>query len=278
MRSQTHYLERKIPYDDVRLRSFLSTVPNQELITFVHGYGGDPISTWADFDRLSRDQPRLQGYDLLFYDYDGLRSELRASVNLFYNFLAWLFASPIVEINNSLPKSCERPMSFRYNKVILVCHSLGAVVARLALLRATQERKNWVSKIKLVLFAPAHKGARVVELALEVTTHFNFLSLFTGGVRFKSPLIDQLKKDSKELTELETGTKSELSGSKNQHLVACKVCIAELEHIVFNDKFCEDPEGDPIRHSTHRTVCKPRRRFLRKAYLTPLEKLMECLP
>ena len=182
---QTHYLERQIPYDDVGLRCFLSTAPNRKLITFVHGYGGDPISTWADFDRLSREQPQLQGYDLLFYDYDGLRAELRASVNLFYDFLAWLFASPVVEINNSLPKACERPLSFGYDKVVLVCHSLGAVVARLALLRATQEKKSWASRVILVLFAPAHKGARVVELALEVTTHFGFLSLFNLGVRFE---------------------------------------------------------------------------------------------
>lgn len=213
----------------------------------------------------------------MFYDYDGLRAELKASVNLFYEFLVWLFGSPILAINNALPKAHERPMSFGYDDVVMVCHSLGAVVARLALLRATREGKNWVSKVKLVLFAPAHKGARVVELALEVSTHFSFLSLFSGGARFKSPLIDQLKRNSPELVDLESGTKRELVDGKNRHLVANKVCIAELEHIVFNDTFCEDPEGETIRHSTHKTVCKPRHRFLRKTYLKPLEKLLEAL-
>jgi pimeloyl-ACP methyl ester carboxylesterase len=262
----------------VALRSFLSTAPNRNIIVFVHGYGGDPVSTWADFDRLSRIQLQLRGYDFLFYDYDGLRSELRASVSLFYDFLVWLFASPVVAINNCLPRESERPASFGYDNVILVCHSLGAVVARLALLRATQEGKTWVSNVRLVLFAPAHKGARVVELALEVSTNFSFLRLFARGVRFESPLIDQLRQESKELTELETGTRNALVNGKNQHLVARKVCIAELEHIVFNDRFCEDPEGEGIRHSTHKTICKPRKRFLGKAFLKPLEKLIECLP
>ncbi len=247
------------------------------MVVFVHGYGGDPVSTWADFDRLSIDQPRLDGYDLLFYDYDGLRSELRASVNLFYDFLLWLFAFPIVAINNSLPKAHERPMPFNYDEVVLVCHSLGAVVVRLALLRATREKKGWVGKVRLVLFAPAHKGARVVKLALEVASHFRFLDFFAGGFRFESPLIDQLKQDSVELRELEVETAKELSSGGNQHLIAHKVCFAEREYIVFNEKFCKDPEGETIRHSTHQTVCKPRRRFLREPYLRPLEKLLESL-
>jgi pimeloyl-ACP methyl ester carboxylesterase len=275
--SQTHYLKRRIPYDDVALTSLLSVEPSQKVIVFVHGYGGNPISTWADFDRLSILRPEFRGHDLIFYEYDGLEAELKASANLFYNFLAWLFKSPVAAINNCLPKEAQRPASFGYDEIVLVCHSLGAVIARLALLRATQENQNWPSRIKLVLFAPAHKGARVLELALEVLTHFRFIALFSGMVRFKSPLIDQLKKDSRELIDLENGTTFELQNGANRHLIARTVCIAEKEHIVFNDRFCQDPEGDPIRHSTHKTVCKPRQEVSGRPFLKPLQALIDSL-
>lgn len=277
MNHQTHYLERQIPHDEIALKSFLAIEPTRKAVVFVHGYGGNPNSTWADFDRLSILRAEFSGYDLIFYEYDGLESELRASGHLFYKFLDWLFNSSLIAINNALPKGSERPTTFGYDEIVLVCHSLGAVISRLALLRATKESQKWVSKIRLVLFAPAHKGARVRELALEVATHYKFLGLFTSWGRFKSPLIDQLKQGSIELTELETETAKELTRGANKQLIARTVCIAELEHIVFNDKFCQDPQPDPIRHTTHTTVCKPRKRRFGKPFLRPLEALIESL-
>ena len=158
-----------------------------------------------------------------------------------------------------------------------MCHSLGAVLARAAILRATKESKSWAPKVKLVLFAPAHKGARVTQLALETAGHFRFLALLTGLYKFKSPLVGQLAKDSEELKELESETMAQLSGGKNRHLIAHLVCIAEKEHIVFNEKFCMDPEAEAIRHSTHTTVCKPRSPRFGQSFLKPLEALVRSL-
>lgn len=243
----------------------------------MHGYGGNPISTWSDFDRLSIGRSEVRGHDLLFYEYDGLEGELEASANLFHAFMTWMFDSPAAAINKCLPKEFQRPYDFEYDEVVLVCHSLGAVIARMAMLRATKEGCPWPPKIRLLLFAPAHKGARAVELALEVTSPIWFLSLFVGVKRFKSPLIDQLKKGSPELVDLETGTETQLAGGANKHLIAHKVCFAEREHIVFNKKFCRDPEGETIRNSTHTTVCKPHKRLLGGTFLKPLDALIQSL-
>jgi hypothetical protein len=90
------------------------------MIVFVHGYSGDSTSTWADFDRLSIGREEFRGYDLLFYEYDGLRAELKASGSLFYRFLCWIFSSPVAAINESLPTGTKRDDSFRYDKIILV--------------------------------------------------------------------------------------------------------------------------------------------------------------
>jgi pimeloyl-ACP methyl ester carboxylesterase len=277
MKRQTHYLERQIPYDDITLRGILSVAPSRKIVVFVHGYGGDGVSTWADFDRLSIRRPEFSGYDILFYEYDGLQAELRASSSLFYEFLTWLFGYPAHAINQSLSRAAARPTSFSYDKVILVCHSLGAVIARFALLRATREQKVWAPKAKLLLFAPAHKGAVVTKLALETAGHFRFLALFAGILEFKSPLVKQLEKGSAELIELESHTMAELNGGANNHLMAHKVCIAEKEHVVSNDKFGIDPEAEAIRHATHTTICKPKQPRFGEPFLKPLDALIWSL-
>ena len=102
MKKQTHFIERSIPYDGDKLRGFLSVRPSGKAVLFIHGYGGDAISTWADFDRLSIKRPEFVGHDLLFYEYDGVESELRASCNLCDDLLTWLFEGPVSSINSSL--------------------------------------------------------------------------------------------------------------------------------------------------------------------------------
>src|SRR5713226_8217620 len=98
---QTHYMARSLKYE-IDLRTFFAIHPGRKAIVFVHGYGGDSISTWSEFDRLCLGRPEFDSYDLMFYGYDGLRSELIASSTLFYEFLSWLFDAPVSAINDSL--------------------------------------------------------------------------------------------------------------------------------------------------------------------------------
>jgi pimeloyl-ACP methyl ester carboxylesterase len=258
--TQSHYIPRKLD-PHAGLTAIFAVEPNKRAIIFVHGYGGDAISTWSEFDRFCLTLREFSSYDLLFFGYDGLRSELLASSLLFHKFLAWLFADSVVAINDSLPSGVARDRSFGYESVTLVCHSLGAVIARWALLEATNGGDPWASKVRLVLFAPAHTGANVVRLALEVSSHWRFLEFFTALARFESPLIDQLKEGSTELTMLWTDTERALQAGANQHLKAAKVCIAERERIVKNLPFCLDPRSVPLAGTTHRTICKPHSSF-----------------
>lgn len=155
---------------------------------------------------------------------------------------------------------------------MIVAHSLGAVITRRALLDATRLQAPWTTKTKLVLYAPAHKGASVADLALEVASSFTFLRLFGVGARFVSPLIDQLKPNSPDLNALLAETKQARKDGANGHLVAARVVIAEYERIVRNETFADDPPPDTIPETDHLSVCKPRSDFRR-----PLEYLEECL-
>ena len=272
---QTHLAARRLkgidkPDKDVQV--MFAVEPSRKAVLFIHGFSGDAIETWSDFHLLLPATHPCQGRDLFFYGYDGLRAEMTASASLFRDFLDRLFRETARYVNDNLPPAAGRPPGFSYDGLAIVAHSLGAVITRRALLDATRMRLSWPSKTKMVLYAPAHMGASVADLALEVASGFKFLRLFGSLARFESPLIDQLKPGSRDLETLLMETNAACQGGKNRHLVACKVIIAEYERIVRNERFGADPPPQTIAETTHTSVCKPRRDFQR-----PLALLEECL-
>jgi pimeloyl-ACP methyl ester carboxylesterase len=246
--------------------------PNKKAVLFIHGFSGDAIKTWSDFHELLPESPNSYGRDLLFYGYDGLRADMYATASLFREFMGKMFNNTAQFVNDNLPLAAQRPTDFLYDELIIVAHSLGAVISRRALLDATRMRETWISKIKLVLYAPAHKGASVVDLALETASSFSFVRLFGALARFRSPLIDQLKPGSPDLMQLVEETEIACAGGANSHLVAHKVVIAQYERIVRNETFANDPPPVAIPDTTHISVCKPRKNFR-----LPLQLLEECL-
>lgn len=272
---QTHLAARALrgngrPDKDVQV--LFAVQPTRKGVLFIHGFSGDAIKTWSDFDVLLPASQTCCGHDLFFYGYDGLRAEMTASASLFRDFLDRLFRRTAAFVNDNLPAAAQRPANFEYDELVIVAHSLGAVITRRALLDATRLGSRWVSKIRLVLYAPAHKGANVAALALEVASGFRFTRFFGALARFESPLIDQLKPESSDLRNLLAETEQARCGGANPHLVARKVIIAEYERIVRNETFGGDPPPETIPDTTHTSVCKPRQEFRR-----PLEHLEGCL-
>lgn len=253
----SHYPERVVQWASTRsIRALWSRNPGRRALLFIHGYGGNPVGTWADFHELLPTEAKAAPCDLIFYDYDGLRADMTTSAEIFRRFLDSLFAHPAPLINTSLPVSAARSVDFEYQEIIIIGHSLGAVIARLAILQANDAGKTWVANLKLVLFAPAHMGANVVALALSVISGLPFLMLAAGVWRFQSPLVDQLMKDSAELRTLGEETRRVLAEGKCHCLVAKTVIHAEHEKIVSNIKFCSDPPAIPF-DGDHFSVCKP---------------------
>lgn len=272
---QTHLAPRTLkglqkPDKDVRV--LFAAQANRKAVLFIHGFSGDAITSWSDFHELLPACPKCTGRDLFFYGYDGLRAEMNASASIFRAFLDRLFGATKAFLVDNLPPSAQRADDFGYDELIIVAHSLGAVISRRALLDATKRKSDWVAKTKLVLYAPAHKGAKVADLALEVASSFTFLKLFGIGARFESPLIDQLKPESRSLKKLLEETEAATTNGANRHLIATKVVIAEYEKIVENEAFGDDPSPDTIPNTTHTSVCKPTREFLQ-----PLSHLEVCL-
>jgi pimeloyl-ACP methyl ester carboxylesterase len=272
---QTHLALRALlgaEKPDKAVQALFSIRPTGQAVLFIHGFSGDPIKTWSDFHVLLPAAQHCKGRDLFFYGYDGLRANMTSSAALLREFLDRLFEQPGKFVNSNLSSDAERSDNFQYTELVLVAHSLGAVIVRRALLDLTRLGRPWLSKTKLVLFAPAHMGASVADLALEAVSNFRFLRFFGAVARFESPLIDQLKPGSPELSALLQETKLACKNGGNSHLKARKVVIAEYERIVRNETFADDPPPVTIPDTEHTTVCKPRADFLR-----PFELLEEIL-
>jgi len=267
----SHFPDRPFAVDQSS-RAILAREPSGKAILFVHGYGGNALATWSKFDSLLSDSQLCRGHDLIFYGYDGLYSDTVASAAILLEFLDSLFTTPAHLVNAALPLSARRPADFKYSQILIAAHSLGAVIARWALLMALDQAREWPRRTRLVLFAPAHRGANVVKIALESLSGFRAMQILSGLARFRSPLIDQLAEGSIYLRELQERVDRAVGKSDDHCLLARRVFVAQHEKVVVNLPFSRDPYPISIQESDHFSVCKPERASDRS-----VEKLLELI-
>lgn len=252
----SHYPDRAFTSDESS-RAILAREPSGRAVLFIHGYGGNAVATWSKFDSLLSDSSSCSGHDLIFYGYDGLYSDTMASAAILLEFLDSLFSKPAHLINSALPLSAHRLPDFEYSQILLAAHSLGAVIARWALVMALEQDRTWPCRTRLVLYAPAHRGANVVKIALESLSGFRAMQFLSGLARFRSPLIDQLAVGSPYLRELQERVDRAVGNSGDHCLLARRVFIAQHEKVVVNLPFSRDPFPISILKSDHFSVCKP---------------------
>ncbi|HVV43711.1 MAG TPA: hypothetical protein VHC72_00855 [Bryobacteraceae bacterium] len=248
-----HYDCASLPGDE-RSKVILSRNKPDALVIFVHGFRGDALETWQDFDQLVITNPRFKSTDFIFFGYDSYLSNVLAGASFLYNLL-----NDLEEKNRAAIAGVANPevagVRCEYKRMILVAHSLGAVVCRWAIVRAVEEGKKWRSRLRLLLFAPAHTGSELAHLATSAAGSFAWISLFVQAVKANVPLVRELDPSSRILTELA----GRVSQAKNEPcLKASRVIIAEREVVVSNLPFPGDPCPDALRDTDHISVCKPR--------------------
>src|SRR5438105_9623963 len=148
------FLEARFPFGR-NSQAWWSAEPTTSLIIFVHGFGGSAVGTWRDFPGSLRSQ--LRGSDLVFYGYDGEHARAGISAGLLKKHMNVFLDHPDKVFNESMLMMVQRD-AFQYETITVVAHSLGAIVSRLALVEAFNEKQPWVNAIRLILFAPAHRG------------------------------------------------------------------------------------------------------------------------
>jgi len=144
-----------------------------------------------------------------------------------------------------------------YTRVAIVAHSLGAVVSRRAILDGIECGATWPERSRLILFAPAHMGTRLLK-------DQSMLSGGLGGIvstilvawKLSRPAADDLKYGSPFLKKLWADTKRYLDEGWAEPLRAKQVLFGEHEIVVDVGRFCDDPIQQVWPNHTHVSICK----------------------
>ena len=233
---------------DGRSHMIPSKKPPRHCIVFVHGFNGSALDTWEGFNSKALDDPALAETDLVFFGYDGLKSNALAAASFFFDLLDSL-------LGKGGTISSVRPNPPTYESCVLAAHSLGALVTRWALLRAYQQNQDWLPNIRFLLFAPAHSGGIIVDSITDLLGSNPFTELLGNAAKAGMPLLQELRPGSPLLKALEDQTRVAIGAGCNA-LRARRVIIAEYEQVVSNLPFPGDPYPTAIRDATHTSVCK----------------------
>jgi pimeloyl-ACP methyl ester carboxylesterase len=263
-----HYLPRTLPQIGKGTRAHWAREPADKLIIFVHGFGGSSTGTWPVFPQLLPTISSIKHVDFIFYGYDGLWHAANNSAVDFFRFLAGFLDDPANTINPTLPARETPRQAFEYDRILLVAHSLGAIICRRALLRAHRRRYEhsdvlrWLDRVRLLLFAPAHCGAYVAAIASAFLTRRSWFLIPWGDyTRYKSPLLTELMPESglieKLLKDTDIAFSSLPPGASSSYLIATRVIWAGDELVVVNEDFYKDPLADKFDDKNHFQVCKP---------------------
>ena len=235
------------------------------LVVFVHGFRGKAVSTWSDFPKFVDQCRGCAMSDLLFYGYSSRGQQALAMATDFVQALNTIWADPGALGVHSLAFMQQRGKSEPWKKVVLIGHSLGAIIIRRALIdclldgNAGYDQSHWSRKNVMCLYAPAHKGARIIPL---LTATFSPAGIpVTPVLRVIYSCLDDLEKDSLTLKELESDYDKLPLREKE---IATAVCVlrAQKEGVVYLNRFGNDAGAQQINDRGHMGVCKPKAKFL----------------
>lgn len=237
------------------------------LVVFVHGFNGSAIDTWNDFPRLLRSENRFREADIVFYGYESLKGQANNNALRFYSCL-----KELVKCNPRVYGFDRRQaIDQRYDKIIIAAHSLGAIIVRRALLNAKAENKNWLPSVRMILFAPAHRGARIQKLVNESVPGWGKLIIGLGFIKY--PVLDDLRPDSETIQGLIRDTQAHLNNNDGHFTIAHEVIWANNEVVVHNERFCNDPIANLVDGKGHMKVCKP----ANPNYVQPMDSIINAL-
>jgi pimeloyl-ACP methyl ester carboxylesterase len=237
-------------------QGFFSFQCAESLIVFVHGFGGNALGTWNNFPSIILFEEKFKYSDIIFYGYDTFKGQAGDHAANLYHFLD-LLVMPLK--NDILPKEQALPER-EYKRIVLVAHSLGAVLVRQAQLLAHIAEKDWVEKTEIALFAPAHYGANIIPLAMQALPGIGgLLGIFA---RFRFPILNDLDpNDDGILKIIREETEALQKEGKGNFSRAKLVVFSQGDKVVRNIHYLKDEPAIVMPETTHISVCKPKDAF-----------------
>jgi hypothetical protein len=228
--------------------AYFSIAESDTLIVFVHGFKGLATETWLNFPSIISNDPKFKKVDTIFYGYKSLQGQAFDQGKELYNFLSDYLVDPSYQIKTKKVPS--------YKKILVVAHSLGAIVSRFALLEAIRSKRPWRKICRLILFAPAHNGARPLGILLRVLP--GLAKVLAGLGLLAKPILEDLSPKSNTIQELISKT-LEYKKTSEEAILKALVVQAKGDLVVYNLPFCYDKwlHGSPLANRTHIDICKP---------------------
>jgi len=233
----------------------------------VHGFGGRAVKTWDDFADSGEGSAWWRASDMLFVGYHSLTEQPGETASWLrqrlVDFYPWLPPSLLVRSGVAVRPPAEDP----YRELILVGHSLGGLVLRLALLQLARE---WLSAVhlgpsagpspallqtELRLFSPASAGFQPAG-SLALATSLRPLAYALLRI---APAFSALQGDS----DLLTRTRAQTETMVAVHAPAldgmrAHILWARPENVVVRDGYDTDYEAKSlVPKRDHVAVCKP---------------------
>ncbi len=203
---------------------------SDQLIFFIHGLNGDPKTTWGNFADIISKDPVLKDYTLHFFSYPTSLFSMPFSKK--YPKIQTLGEALRTEIDTRFGQ---------YKTIILVCHSLGGLVARKYLLEEVKSDRPL--KVQgLLLYAVPNNGADIAKIGKQISRWQNQLR--------------QLCKDADLIRDLSTDWHT----FKMKDAVPTKCVIAALDRVVDESsarQFWGNPDIATLSDRNHRNVVKP---------------------
>lgn len=291
----------------------LSSNPVKDVaIVFVHGFGGDAVTTWLLFqllaDRFPDNFPDWRRYDLFFYEYNSTNSTTPIEVHAgrLFEFLKGIFPRPALNLLGDPSPELRRMVrahlsvdlpetqpvysvhaAEEYRQLILVGHSLGAVLLRQVIADKVLDHLNSglsvsgatdanslppgyeVLNADLALFAPVSFGALptgLLGILYSVALNTHLLRRVFEPLVSSAPVLRDLRTDSPLLKNIQAITEDAARRCPTLRALRARILHGEEERAIRLGRYNCDLSVEYVKEHDHTSVCKPN-----EAYLKPLE-------